>query len=168
MSRLSRRRHSRWSSYPVAPWAWWQLGLQTAQMLADSSFVIAKRTGLMAAAGPLPSVADRREFARMGSEKVAASVESANSLWASLGTGNFRLWTRAWELQCASIAAMTSLALTRTPAQLRFRQANMVRQMGRYPPLAHDVANASAATLSRAMKPIRMRAGANSKRLRRS
>ena len=69
---------------PVSPLAlvnpallWMQLATQTAEMLVASAQVISVRTARMAAAGPTPNARDRREFSRMGTEKVAAAGKSA-------------------------------------------------------------------------------------------
>jgi hypothetical protein len=43
--------------------------------------VIAHRTARMMAAGANPSARDRREFQRMGTEKVFAFWESMNAMW---------------------------------------------------------------------------------------
>jgi hypothetical protein len=56
--------------------------------------VVAHRVGRMAAAGHHPGARDRKEFALMGAEKVAAFYES----WAAMGLAAMqeqqRMWTR--------------------------------------------------------------------------
>jgi hypothetical protein len=54
--------------------------------------VVAHRAGRMAAAGSTPSARDRKEFALMGTEKVAAFYES----WAAMGWAALQAQQRAW------------------------------------------------------------------------
>jgi hypothetical protein len=54
-----------------------RIGTQAAELLVAAPQVVAHRLGRMALSGPRPSVNDRREFHRMGAEKVAAFGEAA-------------------------------------------------------------------------------------------
>ena len=51
---------------------WTDLAWKTGEMMMASAEVIGHRANRMAAAGPAPSLRDRREFTRMGQEKIAA------------------------------------------------------------------------------------------------
>jgi hypothetical protein len=84
-----------------------RLATKTAELMLAAPQVVAHRVGRMAQAGHVLSAQDRREFSRMGSEKVAAFQES----WAAMGQQAWRqqaqlaqvwmgLWT-AW-LRAAS------------------------------------------------------------------
>lgn len=67
---------------------WTDLALRTGEMLAASAQVIGHRTGRMVRAGPSPNARDRKEFTRMGLEKVAAANESAWAMGRQLGQAN--------------------------------------------------------------------------------
>jgi hypothetical protein len=54
--------------------------------------VVAHRVGRMAAAGARPNARDRKEFALMGAEKVAAFYES----WAAMGLATLQAQQRLW------------------------------------------------------------------------
>lgn len=79
---------------PLAPWL--QLGTRSAEMLLASGQVIAMRVTRMAAAGANPSARDRKEFLRMGSEKVQAGAQSAWAVGAQWQAIGWELWSRAW------------------------------------------------------------------------
>jgi len=53
--------------------------------------VVAHRVSRAARAGPFPSPRDRREFQRMGTEKIAAFYESWNALVVEMTRANLRL-----------------------------------------------------------------------------
>ena len=56
-------------------------GLRAAELALAVPQVVSHRVARMAAAGPWPGARDRREFHRMGSEKVAAFHESWTAMW---------------------------------------------------------------------------------------
>jgi hypothetical protein len=69
------------------------VGRQTAELMMAAPQVVAHRVVRMATAGPLPSERDRREFHRMGAEKMAAFQES----WSAMGSHGFVMqqqWAR--------------------------------------------------------------------------
>lgn len=78
------------TSFPIA--LWWQVALKTWEMLLASSQVIGLRMGRMAQAGAKPNARDRREFTRMGSEKVQAAAQSGWAVAAQLQA----TWWRSW------------------------------------------------------------------------
>ena len=79
----------------LAPW--FQVGLKTWEMLAASGQVIGLRTLRMAQAGPSPNARDRREFTRMGSEKVQAANRSAWAMAAQLQSAWWKFWLQGWQ-----------------------------------------------------------------------
>jgi hypothetical protein len=85
----------RTTTHPVLPWM--QLALKTGEMLAASSQVIPLRLGRMAAAGHRPSPRDRREFARMGPEKLQAGAESLWAVGLALQQMQLRWWMQLWQ-----------------------------------------------------------------------
>ena len=68
------------------------LAAQATELALAVPQVVAHRLWRMAKAGPKPSQRDRREFNRMGSEKVAAFYES----WWSMGWHLCQLQQQAW------------------------------------------------------------------------
>jgi hypothetical protein len=104
--------------YPAAtmPFALWNdLALRTGEMLTSSAQVIAHRTGRMATAGHSPSLRDRREFTRMGLEKVEAVGESMWAMGQHLAQMNMQLAMKAWQ---DAMAAWTSPQLLKQQAQV--------------------------------------------------
>lgn len=159
---MTRRR----TQSPYAPLAaWLGIYMKTAEMLASSAHVIGHRTGRMLLAGPNPGRADRREFALMGREKVAASYASSSAMAASLLDASLRLWSRTLATQLDTIAATAALASSRTAAQAMTRHATLVRAMARSPLSASASATTAARVIARGIAPVHARATANSRRL---
>ena len=149
--------------FPVGLW----LGVasKTQEMLLASSQVIATRSARMASAGPLPSAADQREFALMGSEKLDAFSQSA----AALG----RAWTPAVQTLNAQalqgwLAIMNNafaLAGSRTPAQAMRRHKTLVSTVMRRAPTLQRASDAAARMTHSALAPVHRTATANARRL---
>lgn len=76
---------------------WTDLALRTGEMLAASAQVITHRTGRMAAAGPSPNARDRKEFTRMGLEKVEAANLSAMAMGRQLMNAQLAFGLSAWK-----------------------------------------------------------------------
>lgn len=68
-----------------------RLAAQAVELSLAAPQVVAQRVARMARGGAAPSTADRREFARMGSEKVAAFWQS----WFAMG---MVAWQQSWRL----------------------------------------------------------------------
>lgn len=149
--------------FPIGLW----LGVasKTQEMLLASSQVIATRSARMASAGPLPSAADQREFALMGSEKLDAFSQSA----AALG----RAWTPAVQTLNAQalqgwLAIMNNafaLAGSRTPAQAMRRHKTLVSTVMRRAPTLQRASDAAARVTHSALAPVHRTATANARRL---
>jgi hypothetical protein len=73
---------------------WWQLGLKTFEMLLASGQVIGMRVGRMATAGPNPSTRDRKEFTRMGAEKLEAAARSGLGMAVHMQKTWWDMWAR--------------------------------------------------------------------------
>ncbi|MEO8848176.1 MAG: polyhydroxyalkanoate granule-associated phasin [Casimicrobiaceae bacterium] len=155
------------SGYGAPLSAWLALGMRVAQMYASSAHVIGHRTQRMMLAGPVPSRRDRAEFARMGSEKVEAAMESSSAMAASLMTLNMQLWTRATQGSFAAATRALALAASTTPAQSRARQAALLRAISRASVTPREAALSSAKLIAKGMAPLHSRATANSRRLAR-
>jgi hypothetical protein len=69
-----------WPSIDLFFPPWWQSALQTWQIALTTPQVIAHRTARMAGAGPVYNARDRREFTRLGQEKVEAFSESLSAM----------------------------------------------------------------------------------------
>jgi hypothetical protein len=103
--------------------------------------VMAHRLARMAAAGASPSARDRKEFHLMGTEKIAAF----NEAWTAMAVQAFV------ENQKMALSVMQSLWFPWLPRKSTSRQAS----------------DAALGILGKGMAPVRRRAVANAKRLRR-
>jgi hypothetical protein len=150
----------------VLPFAVWNdLALRTTEMLFASAQVIGHRTRRMAQAGHNPGLRDRREFARMGLEKVEAAGESALAMGQHLTVTNAQLGLRAWQDLCKAGTAWAVLAGSRTLPEVIERQASLMRSVSQSAASASQLSQASAHLTKRALHPVHSRATANAKRL---
>lgn len=149
---------------PQLLWADW--AARSTEMMVAASQVVAHRTDRMAKAGPLPNARDRREFALMGAEKVAAAQESSQAVQKHLMTAlPWQLGMRWWQDAVAVSQAAVKLGTSRTPAQAIAR-AGTLTQVATAAGKRSARASGNAARLaSSALEPIAKRATANAKRL---
>lgn len=159
-----RRNHGFPPFHPYAAWS--RLALQYAEMLAASAVVIHHRTGRMAAAGTSPNARDRKEFTRMGQEKLDAAAESAQAMAQRMGSDNVDLGARM--MQQMMHAGTGLLGMWMAPAlfwspqgQARARRAVFSGMA----PLASLVSNAGVSVARHGLKPVHARATANARRL---
>ena len=124
---------------------WFELATRSAEMFLASGQVIAQRTQRMALAGPTPNARDRREFARMGSEKVDAARASATAMSQQLMTMPWNLVLPWWQ----------GVVTARTPAQALEAGTRGMTQASK----------AGARLASRGLAPVHARATANARRL---
>ena len=127
-----------------------RLQRQAGELAAAVPQVVAARLARIALAGASPSPRDRREFSRMGAEKVAAFQES----WVAMGSQVMQIQQQAmmaWWRSAMVTWAMpwSALATPRSPIS----PATAVGQWTR--------------VLSEGMAPVHRRAVANARRLRR-
>jgi hypothetical protein len=120
------------------------LAMQSFELGLAAPQVIAHRVARMAAAGSSPSARDRAEFQRMGVEKIAA----ANEAWTAMATQAFI------ENQKLAMGMMQSIWF---PWMRAPTARSVSKQMNR----------AGAAILGKGVAPVRRRAVANARRLRR-
>ena len=150
----------KYRSSPVSYFAplmlWTDLGAKTLQMMMASTQVIAHRTRRIALAGATPNARDRREFARMGAEKIEAGAKSAQAIAAHMLTISQPWNAVAMRHALRNSAALMSLASSRTPGEFIARQAALARSLGQ---------SRSARSAHRALQPIHANAVANAKRL---
>jgi hypothetical protein len=154
------------NSFPMfSPFAGWlALAVKTSEMLLASGHVIGHRVGRMAAAGPNPNAADRKEFTLMGSEKVAAAGESSNAMMRHMMDDNFRLARQMWSAQMGIISAFASLTQSRTPGEALARHGRLTQAANRQATAAFS--NSAAKLMQTGLAPIHAAAVANSRRLK--
>ena len=134
-------------------------------MLAASAQVIAHRTGRIAQAGHAPGLRDRREFARMGLEKVEAAGESLWAIGQHLTAAHAKLAMRTWTDMAAAGNAWLGLVGSRTLPQWMAGHASMARTLSQSARSATQLSDATARMASKGLKPIHARATANARRL---
>ena len=149
--------------FPLMLWS--DLTAKTLETMLASAQVIGHRAGRMALAGPAPSARDRREFARMGQEKVEAGALSAQAMAAHMITMSPPWAALAFRHFLRSSAAFMALAGSRTPGQLIERQAALARALGQSALGMADVSKSAIRLAHRGLKPIHRKATANAKRL---
>lgn len=118
------------------------LSRQAVELAVAVPQVVARRLTRLALAGPKPSARDRREFQRMGAEKVTAFAES----WSAM----------------ASEAARCSQAVSRSLLSALFMPSPMARSKA-----LRQTRQATTEILRRGLSPVHGRAVANAKRLSR-
>ncbi len=148
---------------PVLPWM--HLASKIGEMSMASAQVIAHRSARMAAAGPMPNARDRREFTRMGQEKIGAATESAYAMAANLTTMNLKFGARAYRQMLAGTAALMSLGASRSIGRSITRQAKLAHSLSRSAKTASELSASTARLARRGLKPIHARATANARRL---
>jgi hypothetical protein len=151
---------------PTMPFMLWNdLALRTGEMLVASAQVIGHRTRRMAMAGHSPTPRDRREFTRMGMEKVEAANESVWAMGRHLTTMNAEIGTRAWKDMMAAATAWMSLVASRNLPQAIERQARLLHTMSESAASATKLSDATVRMTRRGLGPIHSRATANARRL---
>jgi hypothetical protein len=154
-------------SFSVNPFlTWTNLAFKTAETMLASAQVIGNRTNRMALAGMAPNARDRREFALMSTEKVAAAAESAQAMALSMIRLNQRFGTLAFNQMLTGASAMISLASSRTTGQSIARQARLVREtMANSAIATSQISTSTGRLVNNGLKPIHSRAKGNAKRL---
>jgi len=122
------------------------LAVQAAELAFAVPQVIAHRATRMAMAGASPSARDRKEFRRMGTEKVAALTESWNAMAVEAFLANQQL----------AISYMQSLWFPWLSPKSSAKSAS------------RRLSNAALGILGEGMAPIHRRAVANARRLGRT
>jgi hypothetical protein len=157
------RRSVGWYWSPVL--AWTDLALKMTETSAASASVISHRTSRMAQAGLIPNARARKEFARMGSEKIAAGVLSAAALAKGAAPTHMNNGVRTFARMLESTTALMALGASQNTRQFLARQAKFMQALSRLTMSAVDLSNSTARVASRGLKPIHSRAVANAKRL---
>lgn len=145
--------------------AWCDLAWKIAEMSVASASVIGYRTNQMAKVGPIPNARDRSEFARMASEKIEASIESAAALGRRGTATHINHSGRAFGLMLESTAALMALYGSQNSRQFFARQAKLTRTLTQLTGSAVDLSNSTARLATLGLAPIHSRAVANAERL---
>ncbi|MEP7329920.1 MAG: polyhydroxyalkanoate granule-associated phasin [Betaproteobacteria bacterium] len=145
--------------------SWTDLAWKWGEMSVASAQVIAHRTARMAAAGPNPDVRDRREFARMGQEKIDAAAASSRVMAAQLFAMNLRFGARLFGQAITTGSAMVSLARSRDAGQFLKRQSTLVASVARSASTAAEISQSTVRLAASGLTPIHARVTANARRL---
>lgn len=161
------KRRSKAPRMPANPLALWAgLAMKTGEMMLASAQVIQHRTGRMAAAGVVPSKRDRREFALMGQEKVAAASESMQAVATRMIKLNQQMGAIAFNSAVAGMTGIMSVAAAQTVAQSTKARVELMRDtMSSSAKAASQIADSVARAAQHGLKPVHGRATANAKRL---
>jgi hypothetical protein len=137
----------------------------TAEMLLASGQVIGHRTGRMLALGP-KTADDQREFELMGSEKIAAIVDSSKSMVSLWMTMCDAVAGRMFSAQQKMAVALSSLASSRTPGEAMACQMSLSNAVTDSSFGAAQLADDAIQLVGRGLAPFHSAALANAKRLR--
>ncbi len=139
-----------------------RLGVKTSELMFAAPLVAAQRMTRLLVAGRVPAARDRREFARMGAEKIDAFGEAWNATAAQVTKSNQQLavsmmsdWFRTWMNFWFSFGYAPATPQRRVvrAAQRKFQNA------------AH---HAALDMLAKGIAPVHRRAVANARRLGRT
>lgn len=146
--------------------SWGTLAWKTGEMMLASGQVIGHRTGRLLAAGHSPGAQDRREFALMGQEKIAAMAEASQALALSGVRITQKMGAIAFEQMLSATTGMAALAASRTAQQAMAQHSRLVREtLSASATAGSALSRAAAQSASRALKPIHRRATGNARRL---
>ncbi len=145
-------------SWPMFAW-------KTGEMMLASAQVIGHRSNRLMLAGHTPNLADRREFALMGQEKVAAAAASSQAMALGWMRMSQEFGVTAFRQMLSATMAMMSMA-TSTPAQTVARQTRLMRSVVTDSAATASQLNKSIGRIAhKGLKPIHSRATGNAKRL---
>lgn len=146
--------------------SWSRVAWRTAETFLAAGQVITQRSNMMLSAGRSPSGRAGQEFTLMGQEKIAAAAESSQAMtlhWVRL---NQQVGAIAFRQMQIAMAAMMSLAASRSPERSMAVQNKLLSDTTTHSLVATSRLSKSAARIaSRGLKPIHSRATGNAKRL---
>ena len=116
--------------------AWTELAICSGEMMLASAAVIHHRTQRMARAGLVPNSRDRREFTRMGTEKMDAARESMQAMMLHLQAEAFV------QQQRALVQWMRGAPLLGLPSDTMLGSIAALTRKGLHPVHARAVSNA--------------------------
>lgn len=143
--------------------AWTGFSLRVGEMLVASAAVIQHRSARIAAAGPAPGARDRREFTRMGQEKLEAAAESMQAMWLRAISANMQL--AGWMTQQMLASSTRTLGLAMTPALLWTPGAAIAHALPTQRAWVKQLSGIGAGVAQQGLRPVHARATANARRL---
>jgi len=142
---------------------WWQNTIKTWEIAVAAPQVIAHRTARMMAAGGQPGMNDRREFTRMGQEKIEAFGESLIAMAAPMYKVNreiallaLRHWWKVWATPSLIGGAQPSHIIN---AYIAFASSLLGGASGK------RLQDSLSQAIGKGLAPVHRRATANAKRL---
>lgn len=138
-------------------------------MLFASAQVIHHRTNRLAQSGVSPNARDRREFTRMGQEKIEAATESAQAMAARMVTLNTQMGATAFRQMLNGMGELMSMLASPAAALSAKGQAELLRDAVNNSARVASQLSGSMAQVAhvaqQGLKPIHSRATGNAKRL---
>lgn len=144
---------------------WNNLAFKTWEAFASAGPVIGARTTRMLLAGASPGPRDRREFVRMGNEKVQAATESVWAMALQMQTMGTRAAMQAWTQWMQFGAAAWRLGANRDASTLFSKQAELWSLAQRSQHSAQRVSDGFARVALSGLAPVHRTVKANAKRL---
>jgi hypothetical protein len=144
---------------------WNNLALKSWEALASAAPVIGSRTARMALAGGRPGPGDRREFVRMGSEKMQAATESSWAMALQMQTFGTRLVLQAWTQWMEFGAAAWKLGANRDATALFTKQAELWSLAQRSQHSTQRLTDGLARVALSGLAPVHRTVTANARRL---
>ncbi|MGI8740067.1 MAG: phasin family protein [Gammaproteobacteria bacterium] len=162
---MSTRRRRATTRVTAAPFL--DLMIKSGEIATASAMTIFHRTLMMSGADTSAlTAAERREFARMYTEKMQAAMESGQIIAAEMLRLNQQLMTLAWSQSVSNAMALTSMLSGHNPgsafaAQTQFMNtaARQVAESGQ------KIVAATTRAATRGLTPIHTAASANARRL---
>ena len=152
------------SAEPFRLWStfMWKAG----ETMLASAQVIGYRTSPILSSRGSSGAWNRREFARMGTEKVGAAAESLQAAAVSWMQLNQEFSAIFFNQTLAGLTAIGSIAASRTPGQVALRQVRLVSDtLSNSTAATSRLSGTAARGARRILKPVQSRATANAKRL---
>lgn len=140
------------------------LAQQSEEMLGAAAETLARRSLLLAQAGPLPGPNTQHELQRMGTEKVEATLDAGWALWKGTTALHHQWWQVAitqWEL--ASVLWSWDWFLH--PAGLASAQQRLLTAWSESQKAALELLPLAAETARQEVKPFHRRITSNAQRL---
>lgn len=145
---------------------WTKVALTTTQMMVDAAQVIGYRTARMSLVGT-PLGIDPRERELMVREKIEAAAESARAIFTRIALLNQQIALLAFKEAMAGTTAVMLSATRRITADSIAQQSKLVNDTMATSAVALSRASGAGAQIAQqALKPIRVRASRNVKRLK--
>ena len=142
---------------------WWSNVFKTWEIAMAAPQVIAHRTARMVAAGANPNARDRKEFNRMGQEKIDAFGESLINMSLPLFKMNqelaqiaMRQWWKAW--------AAPAMMAGASPAKIKRAHAALISSLVA-PMTSKRTNHLLSSAVGEGLAPVHRRVTANAKRL---